>query len=557
MELAKKQLKELLNVDDSKISIPPDSNMGDYSTTIAFDLAKEKKENPTITAIKLISELDLSKTIFSKVKAYGPYINFFLDRQKVFSKVLKQVLREKKDYGSLKNKKKNILLEFVSPNTNKPLHLGHVLQMSLGQSLSRIIETQGYNIIRLIVYNDRGIHICKSMLAYQKWGRNKKPVKGEKGDEFVGKYYVLYDEKKSAKLEKELHKMLIKWEEGDKEVRRLWKRMNKWCYKGLKKTMKNFGLEKFDKEYFESKIYNKGKEIVHEGLKKGVFEKEKDGGVFVDLTDLGKKFVQRKDGTALYATQDIALAKLKAKDFKFERSIIMTGNEQNHYFKQLFKIFEKLNYSFADKYRHVGTGMINLPSGRMKSREGTVVDGDDLIDEMIELANKEVKDRKSRVSKKDTRSIALAAIKYYLLKVNSRKDTIFNPKDSINFEGDTGPYLLYSLVRANKIIKKSKIKLNSRVKSKLYKSDYEFELIKKISEFPKIISESAETLSPHTLCHYANKLAGDFNAFYDKIPVLQVEDKRLKTARLKLVKAYSIIMQKCLFLLGIEPVKKM
>ncbi|MBN1923168.1 MAG: arginine--tRNA ligase [Nanoarchaeota archaeon] len=554
MELAVKQLKELLSIDESKISTPPDSSMGDYSTTIAFDAAKESGENPNIAAIKIMSKLDLSKTLFSTVKAYGPYINFFLDKEKVINHVLKSVLKEKEKYESAKPNKQVVLLEFPSPNTNKPLHLGHVKNMSLGLSMSRVFENQGFNVKRINLYNDRGIHICKSMLAYEKWGRNRKPK--IKTDHFVGDYYVMFAKKKSEKLEEEAKEMLKKWEEGDEKVLALWKKMNNWAYKGIEQTFKRFGLEKYDKVYYESKFYKQGKDIISEGLSNGVFEKE-DGAVYADLGSMGKKYLVRGDGTALYATQDIALAKLKYKDYKFDKSIHIVGNEQNQYFQQLFKIFELLKYPFAGKVQHMNYGMVSLPSGKMKSREGTVVDADDLMDDMSKMAGDEVKKRRKKPDKKISELVGLAAIKYYLLKTTRHKDVVFNPEESISFEGNTGPYLLYSLVRAFKILKKNKSKLISIFKPSVFETGEEFKLVKDLAGFSEAVNNAEKDLSPHHLCNYAYNLAGSFNAFYDKCQVLSVEEADLKKARLLLVKAFSIVMSKVLYLLGIEPVKQM
>jgi len=557
MELAKKQLMKLLDINESKITIPPDASMGDYSSTIAFDKAKESNENPNLTAIKLISDImpKLARTVFSTVKTYGPYINFYLDREKVISTVLSEVLKEDNNYSAKKKTNKKLLIESPSPNTNKPLHLGHLKNVCIGLSMSRIFENRGYDVKRLNLYNDRGIHICKSMLAYNKWGRNKKPNK--KTDHFVGDYYVLFDKKnENDKLMPEARLMLKKWEDGDKETLKLWKKMNAWAYKGYEQTFKIIGLPKFDKVYYESSIYKKGKEIVMKGVEKGVFKKE-GNSIFAELGKLGRMYLIREDGTALYGNQDLALAEAKSKDFTFEKSIVITGNEQNHYFKQLFAIFKLLNYGFADKCEHLGYGMVLLPSGKMKSREGTVVDADDLIEEMSTLAKYEMKKRKNKADMKTTLKIGLSAIKYDLLRVKTSKDVTFNPEESISFEGNTGPYLLYSLVRAKKILKKNKKKLVNRVKPKDYKQEEEFKLIKTFAELKTSIKSSMKELSPHHLCNYAHELASQFNKFYDACPVMQAEDTKTITARLLLVKAFIIVMKKCLYLLGIEAVDKM
>ncbi len=554
MQLAIEQLKKLLNLEDKDISVPPNPEMGDLSTNIAFKLSKEKGENPTITALNLMSNIDLSKTVFSKAKAFGPYINFYLDKQKIISLVLKEILSEKEKYASEKNLKKTFLLEYSSPNTNKPLHLGHLFQIVFGNSLARVLEAYGWNIKRLHLYNDRGMHICKSMLAYQKWGKGKAPTIKE--DYFVGDYYVMFDKKKSDKLLEELNEMLIKWENKDAKIRALWKKMNNWCYKGHSITYKRIGMDSYDKVYYESDFYEKGKEIINGGLKKGIFQKEADGSIFADLGELGKKYLIRSHGTSLYVTQDLALAKLKEKDYVFDKSIIITGNEQDHYFKQLFKIFELLDYKSAGKNIHIGTGMIELPSGKMKSREGTVIETDELIDLMKGLAKKEMAKRKAKIDEKSCELIGLAAIKYFLLKTSSYKNIIFNPEESLSFEGNTGTYLLYSLVRAYKIIKGAG-KITTLFNPKLIDSKEEFELIKDIDYIKEAVKISAQKNSIHLLANHAYKTASDFNAFYEKCQVLSLSEKELKNSRIVLVKSFILAMERMLYLLGIEPVKEM
>lgn len=556
MKFVVEQLAKLLNISETKINSPPDSKMGDFSTNIAFEIAKEKGENPTITAITLISKLDIKNTFFERVKAYGPYINFFLNRKKFSDFVLKQILRKKEKYGSKKKIYKKVIVEFLSPNTNKPLHLGHLRNMSLGESVSRIIENQGFNVKRINLYNDRGIHICKSMLAYEKWGKGKKPNK--KTDHFVGDYYVMFSnkEKKNAKLLEQAQELLNKWENGDKNVRKLWNKMNKWAFTGHKITMKRFGLKKFDKIYYESDFYDQGKQIVLDGLKNKVFSKEKDGRIYADLGNKSKKYLMRADGTSLYITQDLYLAKLKYKDFKFSKSIYVVASEQDHQFKVLFKLFKMLNYPFADNNYHLSYGMVFLPEGKMKSREGTVIDADNLMDELNNLAKKEIKNRGKRPNNSLCENIGLAALKYYLLKISNKKSITFNPEESISFEGDTGPYLLYSLVRAHKILIKSNEKPNYRINSELF-GDIEFNLIKLLSSFPDVLNDASDKYSPHLLCNYAFKLASNFNTFYENCPVIKAETSNLINARLLLVYSFSVVMKKCLYLLGIEDVKKM
>ena len=552
MQLALEQLKKLLNLENKDISIPPNPEMGDLSTNIAFKLSKEKNENPTVTALNLMSTIDLSKTIFSRAKAFGPYINFYIDYEKLAKKTLKEALE--KDYGCFKKINKNILIEFPNPNTNKPLHIGHLLQTLLGTSLSRIIEANGYNAKRLNVYNDRGMHICQSMLAYQKWGKGKLPNK--KPDHFVGDYYVMFNAKTTDSLLKECEQMLIAWEAGDKKVRALWKKMNSWAYKGYNETFARIGIDNYDKIYYESDFYDKGKDIVLNGLKQGVFSKEDDGAIYALMKDDTKKYLLRSNSTTLYVTQDLALAKLKEKDYTFEKSIYMTSNEQNHYFSQLFEIFEKLKFKSAEKLIHLGTGTISLPTGKMKSREGNIVDIDGLLDEMIEIAKAEVKKRKSQISPKDTEKIALSALKYHMLRTTMSKNTVFNPEESISFEGNTGPYILYSIVRAKKIAGKAGKKMQE-LSAKLLETSEEKELIKLISSLPEEVKKSYETMSPHILCNYAFSLAKAFSSFYEKCQVLSLEDEKLKYARIALVNAFISAAEKALYLLGIETVKEM
>jgi arginyl-tRNA synthetase len=394
------------------------------------------------------------------------------------------------------------------------------------------------------------------MLGYQKWGEGEKPDK--KPDHFVGDFYVLYanKEKENPELLEEVKEMLEKWEQGNKKVLALWKKMNGWCYEGHKETYDKFGLDLYIRVYYESDFYDKGKNIVNKGVKKGLFTQEKDKAVFVDLGNLGKKYLIRSGGTALYVTQDLALAEIKWKTFKFDKSIYMTGNEQDYYFKQLFKIFEILDYPFANHCYHIGTGMVLLPEGKMKSREGTVVDADDLIHEMSILASNEIKKRGKKPVIKNSERIGLAAIKYHLLKTSSHKNIVFNPEESISFEGDTGPYLLYSLVRAQRILEKAE-SLPKKIDVGLYESEEENTLIKSFAGFEQALIDCADRFSPHILCSYAYNLASDFNSFYEKCHVLQAEDAKVRKARLLLVKAYIIIMSKALYLLGIEPVHEM
>ncbi len=542
-KLNKKEIEKL-------IEIPPLEKMGDYAFP-CFILSKQFKKSP-----KLIAE-DLKKKIkskdFEKIESDGPYLNFFINKKKLVEKILKKT--QKKDFGKIKNKNKKIVVEFPSPNTNKPLHLGHLRNMAIGESISKISEFIDNKVYRINLNNDRGIHICKSMIAYKEFGKNKKPNK--KSDHFVGDFYVKFNElvKKDKTYETKAQELLQKWESRDKETINLWKKMNMWTLDGFKETYKNFNI-KHDKEYFESKIYKKGKKIILDGLKKGIFEKKEDGSIFVNLEKekLGEKILLRKDGTAVYITQDIYLAKLKQKEFKFDKSFYVVGNEQEYHFKVLFSILKKLGFN-AKNLKHISYGMVELPEGKMKSREGNVVDADNLIEEINKMAKKELNSR-IKLNKKELESrsnkISLAAIKYFLLKIDAKKNMLFNPKESLNFEGDTGPYILYSYARANSILKKIKIK-NKQIKIKNLHPN-EIKLAKKLSLFPEIILRTYKDLNPAHIANYSYQLAQTFNEFYHSCPVINSENENL---RIELVKSFKKVLKNSLNLLGIETLEEM
>jgi arginyl-tRNA synthetase len=537
-KLPKKEIENL-------IEIPPSQEMGDFAFP-CFILSKTlhqgrtqkdskefllgAKKSPVQIAEELKNKIKSKE--FEKIESKGPYLNFFLNKKDLIEKILKE--SSKKDFGKNKNKSEKIVIEFPSPNTNKPLHLGHLRNMALGESISRISEFIGNKISRVSLNNDRGIHICKSMLAYKEFGKNKNPDK--KSDHFVGDFYVKFNElvKKDKSYEEKAQELLQKWEQGDKEIITLWKKMNKWAFDGFKETYKNFEI-KHDKEYFESKIYKEGKKIILDGLKKGIFEKKQDGSIFVNLEKekLGEKILLRKDGTAVYITQDIYLATLKKKEFNFNKSFYVVGNEQEYHFQVLFSILEKLGFS-SKNLKHISYGMVELPEGKMKSREGNVVDADNLIEEITTLAKKELTTR-TNLSKREleirSKKISLAAIKYFLLKVDAKKNMLFNPKESLNFEGDTGPYLLYSYARANSILKKVKT-TNKKLEIKNLESN-EIKLAKKISEFPEIILKSYNDLNPSYLANYSYQLAQIFNEFYHSCPVINSENETLRISLVK------------------------
>ena len=552
---------------ENLIEIPPSSEIGDYAFP-CFSLAKKlhrsvypklwsegAKKNPHEIALEIKKKI--SNKNFEDVQVSGAYINFFVDKKKFAENIIKEILKEKENFGKSNiGRKEKTMVEFPSQNTNKPLHLGHLRNMSIGESISRILEFNSEKVIRANLNNDRGVHICKSMVAYKKYGKNKKPIK--KSDHFVGDFYIRFNQivKENKDYEKKAQECLQKWEAKDKETLDLWKKMNKWALDGFKETYKKFGI-KHDKEYYESKIYKKGKEIVLGGLKKGIFEK-KDGSIIINLEKekLGEKVLLREDGTSLYIIQDIYLAKLKQDEYKINKSIYIVGNEQEYHFKVLFTILSKLGFNYKN-LKHLSYGMVNLPEGKMKSREGTVVDADNLIKEVQDLVKKELTSRE-KISKKELESrslkIALSAIKYFLLKVDSKKNMLFNPKESISFEGDTGPYLLYSYARASSILRKSKNKLNKNNFQIKNISEHELKLLKKLSQFPEVVSNSYNTLNPSLIANYSYQLTQIFNGFYHSCPVINSEQELF---RLALVKSFRYVLENSLKLLGIEIIDKM
>lgn len=556
------------------VSIPPDPKLGNYAFP-CFKLGKnpldEAERLKEKLAGKLTERLSLTEKstgqlklpcFISKVEAAGPYLNFFIDNSSLAEEALKKIYREARKYGAVKSfKGRKIVIEFCGPNTNKPLHLGHLRNMALGSALQNILSFQGNKVHPVNIINDRGIHICQSMLAYKKWGGNKEPDK--KGDHFVGDFYVLFSKKAkdNEELKLEAQQQLLKWERGDKETRELWRRMNSWVLQGFNQTYKRFGIG-FEKEYAESSYFEKGKEIVDEGLKKKVFEKDVAGAVIAPLEKFGlpNKVLLRPDGTSVYITQDIYLVGLRYRDFKFNKLIYVVASEQQNHFKQLFKILELLGRSYAKDLYHLAYGMVHLSSGRMKSREGTVVDADDLMDEISQLAEQEVKKRHESISEKEAKEraefISLAAIKFYMLKTDPFKDIVYNPEESLSFEGETGPYLQYTHARACSILRKAGKGVVSEVNFKTYSSEEELAVIRALYAFPEIVAAAAESYKPHIIAQYLISLAQAFNEFYHQCPVLS-EQKNILKARLLLVDSVRQVLETGLNLLGIRALEEM
>ncbi len=541
-------LKKNTKLKEVKLESPPSPELGDFAFP-CFELAKIQKKNPAEIAASLAEKIKIVKGI-ERIQATGPYLNFFVDKSIQSEIILSSILKPKKQ----KKSKRKIVIESPGPNTNKPLHLGHLRNMVLGISIKNLNEAVGNKAIPVDIINDRGIHIAKSVLAYRLYGNNKKPDK--KPDHFIGDFYVMFAKKaaENPQLEEEAHKLIQKYEAKDKATLSLFKKMNSWAIQGFNQTYKRVGV-KIQKTYLESQHYEKGREIILKGLKRKVFHKNEDGSIIVNLGDLGEKVLLRSDGTSIYITQDLYLAVKRYKDFHMSKMIHIVGSEQIHHFKALFKILELLGYKFARNYFHLHYGMVYLPEGKMKSREGKVIDADLLLDEMHELAEKELKKRYNLAKKelkKRSEIIAQSAVKFFLLKYDPLKDFTFYPEKSLSFEGDTGPYIQYTYARANSILKKAK---NFKTNYK-FTEELEYKIINHLSKFQETVKEAAEKYKPHLIAHYSLDLAHFFNEFYHKYPVLAAE-KTIKESRLTLVKATKQVLKASLELLGIKPLDVM
>lgn len=522
---------------------------GDF-TFVVFPYLKVSKKNPEETA-KAIGEYLLANTDFvDKYNVVKGFLNISL-KKTVWTQIFKSIF-ENENHGAGPANAKKVVVEYSSPNTNKPLHLGHMRNIFLGYSVANILKTAGYDVVKINLVNDRGIHICKSMLAYQKFGSGETPESsGIKGDHLIGNYYVRFDQEykkeieqlvatgktkdeaeKEAPILKEAQEMLRKWEEGDEEVVNLWKKMNGWVYEGFNITYDRMGVD-FDQYYYESDTYLLGKDIVDEGLKKGVFHKRDDGSVWCDLSaeGLDEKLLLRADGTSVYMTQDLGTADLKYKDYQFDHSIYVVGNEQDYHFQVLFLILKKLGRSYAEGMYHLSYGMVDLPSGKMKSREGTVVDADDLIDEMVDTARRHTEELGKidgftpEQAKELYEILALGALKFFLLKVDPKKRMLFNPEDSIQFHGTTGPFIQYTHARISAIVRKAE-EMGVDYKSfdiSAIENLHETELpiVFLLNQYPEIVAEAAKNYSPSLIAQFAYDLAKEYNRFYTEVPIFK------------------------------------
>lgn len=556
MELFKQEIKKLfetVDISDISISVPPNPEMGDFAIP-CFALSKTLKKSPQIIAEELSKKF--SSNLFEKIVSNGAYLNFYALKSKIAEYVLNEI-QLNNGITFRNNNPKKIMIEFSSPNTNKPLHLGHVRNMLIGESISKIHEKTGDKVIRACLVNDRGVHICKSMLAYKLWGNNMAPDK--KSDHFVGDWYVRFSKEaeNDASLEESTQVMLKKWEDGDKETVDLWNKMNKWVYDGFEKTYESLNI-KFDKIYYESAIYNKGKEIAENGLKNGVLKKDEKGNIVAPLSEFGfehDKVLLRADKTTVYMTQDVYLATFKFEEFGLDYSYYVVASEQNLHFKQLFKILELLKLTKTDNLKHINYGMVNLPEGKMKSREGTVVDADDLISEVKQFAYDEIEKRYPSLSEKEKEErqeiIGVGALKFFMLKFDTQKDMIYNPKESVSFDGETGPYIQYTCARINSIFEKAELKkVNGVIHYTLF-DDAEKRIIIKLNDYKKAIEDAKLHLKPSLIARYLIELSQMTNEYYHSHHVLDQEEN-LKNARLLLLDSIRIIIKDGLTLLGIE-----
>ena len=554
---------------------------GNY-TIVLFSLVKNLKRSPEVLGNELGEKLIRDhQHIFSKYNIIKGFLNLTIPDNYLFDLLNKNY--NDICFGKHEMNGKKIMVEYSSPNTNKPLHLGHLRNNFLGWSVAEILKANGYDVIKSCIVNDRGIHICKSMIAWQMFGNDETPEStGEKGDHFVGEYYVKFndeykreveelvskgmsreDAEKQAPILQRAQQMLLDWENHKPDVIDLWKKMNGWVYKGFDVTYKRIGSD-FDKIYYESNTYLLGKKIVDKGLAKGVFVKEEDGSIWIDLTDdgLDKKIVQRKDGTSVYITQDIGLAQKKYEEYKIDKSIYVIGDEQNYHMKVLKLIAEKLDLPNAKNIYHLSYGMVELPSGKMKSREGTVVDADDMVDEMIATAQQhteelgKVKDFTEEELINLFEVLGLGAMKFYLLRVDPKKRMIFNPEESIDFHGFTGPFVQYTYARIQSVLKKvGEASSKKQVASELL--PLEKELILSLEQYSQIIEQAATELNPSVIANYIFHLAKTFNSFYTEHSIANAESEEKKQLRLQIATMTANVIKSSMQLLGIRVPERM
>lgn len=585
---ASEAIKALYNADIEpsalQVSVTRKEFTGDF-TLVVFPLLRLSHSTPENTGNAIGEWLKANVPEISEYNCVKGFLNLLFSNL-FWNELFGEIVADK-DFGDLPTTGKNIMVEFSSPNTNKPLHLGHIRNNLLGDSVSRLLKASGNNVIKTTLVNDRGVHICKSMLAWLKVGNGATPEStGIKGDHLVGDMYVAFNDiykkeveeliaggmdeetaKKEAPCLKEAHEMLQKWEAGDKEVRDLWARMNGWVLKGFDESYKALGIT-FDKVYYESQTYLLGKELVQKGLNMGVFVKDPDGSVWCDLTadGLDRKLLIRSDGTSVYITQDLGTAERRFAEYHLDSHVYVVGNEQNYHFQVLKLILKKLGFEWSDNIFHLSYGMVELPEGKMKSREGTVVDADDLIQKMYEeaRATSDESGKLADMSEEDKaklyRMIGLGALKYFIIKVDPKKTMLFNPKESIDFNGNTGPFIQYTHARIRSILRKAAekgLEYSASPMPKVELSAKEIRLIKLLNTFPAKIAEGAQAYSPAVIANYAYDLAKEFNQYYHDTPILKEENEDVLKMRLVLIDTLSAVLRKAMGILGIELPERM
>ena len=583
--LAKEAVKSLYGIDavDSQIQLQKTRPEFEGNITlVVFPFVKAARKAPQIVGDEIGNWLLLhGEGLIAKFNAVQGFLNLVID-DAFWVKQL-QAIDSEEAYGRQPKRNQLMMVEYSSPNTNKPLHLGHVRNNLLGYSIAQIQEANGWNVVKTNIVNDRGIHICKSMLAWLKFGNGETPeMSGKKGDHLIGDYYVRFDKeykkqiaelmsagkdeetaKREAPLILEAQEMLRKWEANDPEVRGLWAKMNEWVYAGFDETYKRMGVS-FDKIYYESNTYLEGKSEVEKGLAAGQFYRREDGSVWADLTKdgLDEKLLLRSDGTSVYMTQDIGTAKLRFQDYPIDKMVYVVGNEQEYHFKVLSILLDRLGFPFGKELVHFSYGMVELPNGKMKSREGTVVDADDLMDKMVEDAKEISKDKVNTLqgiteaeANEIARKVGLGALKYFILKVDPRKNMLFNPAESIDFNGNTGPFIQYTYARIRSVLRKVESLQPSAVSHQL--EEKELALIQRLCEYPQIVRTAGDEFSPAGICNYAYALACDFNSFYHDLSILNEPDEQKRALRLLLAKNVAKVLQSAMALLGIEMPERM
>lgn len=551
-------------------------------TLVVFPFVKLARKAPAQIATEIGEWLTANgEGLVAKFNAVQGFLNLVIDDAFWIRQLL--AIDTDANYGQQPDRHQLMMVEYSSPNTNKPLHLGHVRNNLLGYSIARIQEANGWKVVKTNIVNDRGIHICKSMLAWLKYGNGETPESsGKKGDHLIGDYYVRFDKeykaqiaelmaagkdeetaKREAPLMLEAQEMLRKWEANDPEVRALWAKMNSWVYAGFDETYQRMGVS-FDKIYYESNTYLEGKSEVEKGLASGAFYRREDGSVWADLTKdgLDEKLLLRSDGTSVYMTQDIGTAKLRFQDYPIDKMVYVVGNEQEYHFKVLSILLDRLGFPFGKELVHFSYGMVELPNGKMKSREGTVVDADDLMDKMVEDAKEISKDKVNTLqgiteeeANEIARKVGLGALKYFILKVDPRKNMLFNPAESIDFNGNTGPFIQYTYARIQSVLRKAESQWT--LGSLVSLDPKELALIQRLCEYPAIVRNAGENFSPAVICNYAYDLACDFNSFYHDLSILNEPDANKRALRLLLAKNVAKVIQSALGLLGIEVPERM